>query len=129
MREWRGRRLQVLIARPVAWLRFGVIGLAWIGGAWIPAAETDSPAGAPADDSFVRAYDRPLPRPVEFHNVALTALDDETGRPLADVEVRINNGIDWRNHAFRTDARGRLRYEYPSRPGDPVVSIELRKEG
>jgi hypothetical protein len=56
-------------------------------------------------------------------------LDDETSRPLGDVEVRIRNHVDWETHVFRTDALGRLRFEYPSPLGGPAGDLEVRKDG
>jgi hypothetical protein len=88
------------------------------------------PPGCPPDDGEpVRAYDRTVPRSAEIRTVALTVLDDETSRPMADVEVRIVNYIDWRTHVFRTESRGRLRFDYPSLHGEPTLSIEARADG
>ncbi len=84
---------------------------------------------SPIDGESARAYDRTVPRTAEFRTVALTVLDDGTSQPLADAEVRVGNHIDFRTHAFRTDSRGRLLVEYPSLRGEPVLSIEVRKDG
>ncbi len=95
-------------------------------GAAPSAARQEAP---PADAEIFRAYDRPAPAPARFHTVDLTVLDDETGRPLGDVEIRIVNSVDARFHTSRTDAQGRLRFEYPSVRGQFSVNIELRKDG
>ena len=84
---------------------------------------------APRTDGTVRAYASSLPKSVVFGTVALTVLDDETSRPLADVEVQILNHIDFQTHVFRTDSRGRLSFEYPTFRGNPMGDIELRKNG
>ena len=81
------------------------------------------------DGESARAYDRAVPRSAEFRTIVLTVLDDETSRPLIDAEVRIKNHIDFRTHAFRTGPRGRLLLEYPSLHGEPLLSIEVRKDG
>jgi hypothetical protein len=83
----------------------------------------------PGADGTVRAYDASLPKSAVFRAVTLTVLDDETARPLADVEVQILNHIDYQDHVFRTDSRGRLRFEYPTLHGNPMGNIELRKNG
>jgi hypothetical protein len=81
------------------------------------------------DGELVRAYDRSLPRSTLFRTIVLTVLDHETSRPLADAVVRVKNDIDFRTYAFRTDRRGCLLLEYPSLRGEPVLSIEVRKDG
>jgi hypothetical protein len=81
------------------------------------------------DPELVRAYDRSAPRSALHRTFALTVVDDETSRPLADSEVRIKNHIDSRHYAFQTDARGCLRFEYPSLHGEPSLSLEVRKNG
>ncbi len=66
-----------------------------------PASE---PQGrSPVVGERVRAYDRSVPRSAEIRRVALTVLDDETSRPLADIEVRVENHIDVWAYVFRTD--------------------------
>ncbi len=74
----------------------------------------------PAADPPARAYDRPLPTSARFQVVDLIVLDDQTSLPLGDVEVRIHNKVDWQTRAFRTDSRGRLRFEYPYLRGEPA---------
>ncbi len=81
------------------------------------------------DRESARAYDPAVPRFAEHRTIALTVLDDETSRPLFNAEVRINNHIDSRTHVFRTGSPGRLLIEYPSLHGEPLLSIEVRKEG
>src|SRR5262249_49631669 len=61
--------------------------------------------------------------------VTLTVLDEETGQPVADAEVRIRNEVDRRTHVFRTDSRGRLRFECASKRGEPMGAVEVRKNG
>jgi hypothetical protein len=91
--------------------------------------DREPPGRSPVDGELVRAFDRSTPRLAEFRTVALTVLDDGTSRPLADAEVRVANQIDHRTYAFRTDSRGRLRLEYPSMHGAPLLGIEVRKDG
>ena len=81
------------------------------------------------DGESARAYDRATPRSAERRTIVFTVLDDETNRPLTDVEVKINNQIDFRYYVFRTGPRGRLVLEYPSLHGEPNLSIEVRKDG
>jgi Carboxypeptidase regulatory-like domain len=81
------------------------------------------------DGESAHAYDRSAPRSAERRTIVLTVLDDETSRPLTDAEVRINNHIDFRTHAFRTGPRGRFLVEYPSLHGEPILSVEVRKNG
>jgi hypothetical protein len=97
------------------------------------AAQSREPAPAQgtskASDAPVRAYDQPAPKSARFHTVTLTVLDDETSRPLADVEIGIRNHVDGETHVFRTDSNGRLRFDYPSLHDDPKVTIEVCKNG
>ena len=65
------------------------------------------------DGAAVRAYDQPVPDSARFQTVALTVLDDETSKPIADAEVMILNDVDLGDRSFPTDANGRLRFEYP----------------
>ena len=74
------------------------------------ARELEHPLG---DDAPARAYDRPVPVSARFHTATLIVLDDETSKPLADVEVMILNNVDWEYHTFPTDPAGHLRFEYP----------------
>ena len=74
-----------------------------------------------------RAYDRPVPASAEFHTATLIVLDDETSKPLADVEVMILNEVNGEFHRFPTGPAGRLRFEYPYIGAKPRANIELRK--
>ena len=60
--------------------------------------ELGLPLGAAAP---ARAYDRPVPASARFHTDTLIVLDDETSKPLADVEVMILNEVDGEFHPFR----------------------------
>jgi hypothetical protein len=82
-----------------------------------------------ANDGPVRAYDQPATKSAKFHTVTLTILDDETSRPLADVELRIHNHVDRTTHLFQTDSNGRFRFEYPILRDDPKLTIDVRKDG
>ena len=86
-------------------------------------------AGEPAKDRPVPAYDRPLPASARLRTVGLTVLDDQTGSPIADAEVRIRNHLDWLTHEFRTDRRGQLLFEYAFLDEQPEASVEIRKDG
>ena len=81
------------------------------------------------DGESAHAFDLATPRSAERRTIVLTVLDDETSRPLTDADVRVNNHIDFRTHAFRTDPSGRLLLEYPSLHGEPILSVEVRKDG
>jgi hypothetical protein len=118
-------------------MRTGVVLLAVMavvlgaGSAWSQTvAESTAKQGRPpADDGLARAYTRPVPRFAEIRTIALTVLDDETSRPLSDAQVRVRNPIDFQNYVFRTDTGGRLRIEYPARRDEPVLIIEVAKDG
>ena len=77
----------------------------------------------------VRAYDQTLPSSAKFHTSAVTVLDDETGKPLPGVEVRVLEYVELKYHSFPTDERGRLRFEYPYTGARPMLNIEFRKNG
>jgi hypothetical protein len=102
-----------------------------------PAGIGPTPSGCPvlseqqaADaDAAVRAYDQPLPASASLRAGTVTVLDDETSGPLGDVEVQVVNYVDGNRHIFRTDSRGRLRFDYPVLHSDPVGNIEVRKNG
>jgi hypothetical protein len=82
-----------------------------------------------ASDAPVRAYGPPAPTTATLHTATLAVLDDETGRPLADVEVRIQNDVDWGTHVFQTNAGGQLRFEHPFLHAEPTISFEVRRDG
>ncbi len=85
---------------------------------------------SPTEEELARAYDPAVvPRVAERGSVELTVVDDETSRAIADADVRISNQVDFRTHVFRTGPRGRLRLEYPSLHGKPLLSVEVRKDG
>jgi hypothetical protein len=77
----------------------------------------------------VRAYDQTLPSSAKFHTSAVTVLDDETGKPLPGVEVRVLEYVELKYHSFPTDESGRLRFEYPYTGARPMLNIEFRKNG
>jgi hypothetical protein len=84
----------------------------------------------PADGSApVHAYDQPVPDFARFHTATIDVLDDETGKPLAGVSVRLFNLVDRRFHEFPTDPQGRLAFTYPYTGDRPYLNLELRKQG
>ncbi len=101
------------------------------GSAWSQpvSGATSKKDGTPAVDGLVRAYSQPVARSAEIRTIALTVLDDETNRPVPDAEVRIRNHNEFRDCVSRTDPGGRLRIEYTCRRDEPLLSIEVRKEG
>ncbi len=85
---------------------------------------------SPTEEPLARAYDRAVvPRFAERDSVELSVVDDETSRHIAEADVRISNQIDFRTHVLRTGPRGRLRVEYPSLHGKPLLNVEVRKDG
>lgn len=83
----------------------------------------------PDEPVLVRAYERPLPEVARLATAELKVVDDATGQPIGGVEVIMYNYVDGKRYTPRTDAGGRLRFEYPYVGDRPVLNIELRKDG
>jgi hypothetical protein len=135
---------RLIVARLVARQALNAIGLVLIELASFPIhVEPAHGQGAPAirqpapepqgrlpiDGESARAIDRAVLRSAERRTIVLTVLDDETGWPLTPAVVKVNNHIDFQTHVFRTGPLGRLLLEYPSMHHEPMLSVEVRKDG